>query len=77
MSNKLWEVHKDVLWLKKKLIGNGQRGVFGDITEIKTEIQNFKKNYVSYRQLIGYFLASVGLLALLIGGVNYLTLRLF
>ena len=75
--DKLWEIHKDISWLKKKLIGNGQRGVFGDITQIKIEIENFKSNYVSYKQLIGYFLASVGLLVILISGINYITMRLF
>lgn len=74
--DKLWEIQKDISWLKKKLIGNGRQGVFADISVIKVEIENMKKNYLSYKQLIGFIFGSVALLVLLIGAVNYITIRI-
>jgi len=75
--DRLWEIQQDISWLKKRLIGNGKRGVFTDISMIKVELENFKKNYISYKQLIGYALTSVTVLVVLIGIVNYLTIRIF
>lgn len=74
--DKLWEIQKDLSWLKKSLIGNGKRGIFGDITQIKIEIENFKSNYVSYKQLLGFIFGAVALLVALIGAVNYVTMEI-
>lgn len=75
-KNDLWEIKKDISWIKKKLFGNGSRGLIMDISLIKTKLENFEKNYLSYKQVLSYLFASIALLVVLIGGINYITINL-